>query len=296
MHYTGPVYRHPLEINTPLLEITYGCSWNKCSFCNMYKEVQFNVSPMEDIREDLEEMSEIYPKSLKNIVLVNGDPFALHPDKLLEISDLIHEYFPDIRRLSMQASIRNIKTKTVDQLKELSRAKYNDLYIGLETAHDETLKLMNKGFSQVDQYEQLAKIHEAGINYIALLMLGVAGKGYSDVSTTETAKLLNKYQPRMVSVITTAIAPNTPLMKMKEEKKFIQLTEKEVIEEEIMLVEKLDLNPNCYFFGSHLNNLAPASDHFKYKQRLIQKLKDRLDFLEENRKDELYSKLNRDRV
>jgi len=106
MHYTGPVYRHPLEINTPLLEITYGCSWNKCSFCNMYKEVQFNVSPMEHIREDLEEMSEKYPKSLKNIVLVNGDPFALPTEKLLEISDLIHEYFPDVRRLSMQASIR----------------------------------------------------------------------------------------------------------------------------------------------------------------------------------------------
>ena len=296
MHYTGPVYRHPLEINTPLLEITYGCSWNKCSFCNMYKEVQFNVSPMEHIREDLEEMSEKYPKSLKNIVLVNGDPFALPTEKLLEISDLIHEYFPDVRRLSMQASIRNIKTKTVDQLKELSNAKYNDLYIGLETAHPETLKLMNKGFTQQDQYHELAKIQEADIKYIALLMLGVAGEGNSDISTTETAKLLNKYQPRMVSVITTAIAPDTPLMKMKEDGKFIQLTEKEVIEEEIMLVEKLDLNPNCYFFGSHLNNLAPVNDHFKYKDRLIQKLKDRLEYLEENRRDELYSKLNRYQV
>ena len=178
----------------------------------------------------------------------------------------------------------------------MSNAKYNDLYIGLETAHPETLSLMNKGFTQQDQYHELAKIQEADIKYIALLMLGVAGEGNSDISTTETAKLLNKYQPRMVSVITTAIAPDTPLMKMKEDGKFIQLTEKEVIEEEIMLVEKLDLNPNCYFFGSHLNNLAPVNDHFKYKDRLIQKLKDRLEYLEENRRDELYSKLNRYQV
>lgn len=296
MHYTGPVYRHPLEINTPLLEVTYGCSWNKCSFCNMYKTVQFNASPLEHIEEDLQEMSERYPKSLKNIVLVNGDPFVLPTEKLLNISDLIREYFPEIRRLSCQASIRNIKNKTIDELKELSEAKFNDLYIGIETAYDPTLKLMNKGFTQKDLYEQLKKVQEANINYIALLMLGVAGEGNSDISTTETAKLLNTYQPRMVSVITTAIASNTPLHDLTKNGEFVQLTEKEVVLEELMLLEKLDLKSNCYFFGSHLNNLIGVSDYFKYKDRIIQKLKDRLEYFEENRTAELYSKLNRQSV
>lgn len=262
----------------------------------MYKSVRFNASPLSDIEEDLQEMSAIYPKSLKNIVLVNGDPFVLPSNKLLEISDLIREYFPEVRRLSCQASVRNIKSKSLDELKQLSEAKFNDIYIGLETAYPPALKQMNKGYTREDEYEQLRKINEAGINYIALLMLGVAGQGNSEASVTETAKLLNTYKPRMVSVITTAIAPGTPLMKMVEDGEFVQLTEKEIVEEELLLLEKLDMDDNCYFFGSHLNNLIGVSDHFKYKDRIINKINDKLADFEENRHDVLYSKMSRDSV
>ncbi len=120
MHYTGPVYRHPLEANTPLLEVTYGCSWNKCSFCNMYKSIKFNLSPWEHIIEDLEEMSQIYPESLESIVIVNGDPFALSTRRLLKISELIHKYFPNVNRISSQASVRNIMTKNRRRVKTVT--------------------------------------------------------------------------------------------------------------------------------------------------------------------------------
>ena len=89
MHYTGPVYRPPPEADTPLLEITYGCSWEKCSFCSMYHTQKFGISPIEDIKQDLEELTRYYPKELKKIFLVNGDAFALPARKLIEIANLI---------------------------------------------------------------------------------------------------------------------------------------------------------------------------------------------------------------
>lgn len=87
MHYTGSVYRPPPEADTPLLEITYGCSWEKCSFCNMYHTQKFGISPLEDIEEDLKELSRYYPEDIEKIFLVNGDAFVLPARKLLEIAD-----------------------------------------------------------------------------------------------------------------------------------------------------------------------------------------------------------------
>ena len=146
MHYTGPVYRHPLEANTPILEITYGCSWNKCVFCNMYKGVKFGASPMEHIEEDLQELASICPRNLRKITVANGDPFALSTKRLLEISDLIREYFPEISVISCQTSIRNLMHKKQEELDQLYEAMYDDLYIGIESGCDEVLKLLNKGY------------------------------------------------------------------------------------------------------------------------------------------------------
>lgn len=146
MHYTGPVYRHPLEANTPILEITYGCSWNKCVFCNMYNEVKFGFSPIEHIEEDLQELASIYPRNLRKITVANGDPFALSTKRLLEISDLIRNYFPKISVISCQASIRNLMHKKQEEMDQLYEAMYDDLYIGIESGCADVLKLLNKGY------------------------------------------------------------------------------------------------------------------------------------------------------
>lgn len=172
MHYTGPVYRHPLEANTPILEITYGCSWNKCVFCNMYKDVKFGASPMDHIEEDLQELAGIYPHNLRKIIVANGDPFALSTKRLLEISSLIRKYFPEISIISCQTSIRNIMHKKQEELKQLAEAKYDDIYIGIESGCDEVLKQLNKGYTSKQEYETLKKLKNSKIKYIALLMGG----------------------------------------------------------------------------------------------------------------------------
>ena len=136
MHYTGQVYRPPVEWNTPLLEITIGCSHNKCAFCTMYRRTPFRVSPLEDIESDLQEMLAEYGSDLKRIYLLNGDPFVLSTKKLLEISDLIHRYFPKMETMSCYSSINDVRNKSLDELKTLRQAGYDELYFGLETGYD----------------------------------------------------------------------------------------------------------------------------------------------------------------
>lgn len=282
MHYTGPVYRHPLEANTPILEITYGCSWNKCNFCNMYHGVRFGVSPIEHIREDLEELSQIYPKNLSKITVANGDPLALPNRKLLEISDLIQEYFPKIYVITCQSSIRNLKRKSQEEMDELYEAKYDDIYIGLESGSDNVLKLLNKGYSSQEAYETLEKLENSKIRYISLLMGGAGGKEYSKEHVIETAKILSKYPPKMISIITTGVVSGTKLAEMEKNGEFKRLSEREVIEEEIDLIKNLEVPDNTYFFGHHNNNLAKVSGHMKNKETIIENFEKKLEEIPED--------------
>lgn len=257
MHYTGQVYRHPMEGYTPLLEVTVGCSHNKCAFCTMYRETPFRVSPLEHVKEDLEELKD-YGSNIKRIYLVNADPFVLSTDKLTKIAEMIIEYFPEIETITCYTSIKNLKNKSLEDLKKLRALRFNDLHIGLETAYAPTLKMMNKGFTVEEAYEQLRKIKEAGFRYDALLMLGVAGRGNGEINTRENVKLLNEIQPYMVSIMPTSVIPGSELEKLCDEGEFIEPTELEMLEEEKLLIRLLKVD-DCYFFGSHNYNLVPIS-------------------------------------
>ena len=274
MHYTGPVYRPPPEADTPLLEITYGCSWNRCSFCTMYNGQKFGISPLEHVESDLKELSEIYPKSLKKIYVENGDAFALQSHKLFEISDLIHKYFPEVETIACYASIRNIKPKSVEDLKKLKAAGYDCFYIGLETAYDPALKQMNKGYTQKDEYEALQKLKEAEISYNAIIMFGVAGKGNYAENAKATIKLLNKFKPKMILTMSTAVQDNSFLAELEDNGEFSVPSEREMLHEELMYLENLKMDDDCLYFGEHVYNISRITKYFKYQKDMIKQLKE----------------------
>ena len=276
MHYTGPVYRPPPEADTPLLEITYGCSWNKCSFCTMYHGQKFGISPLEDVESDLKELSRYYLKDLKKIYVENGDAFTLPARKLLAISDLIHKYFPEVECIACYASIRNIKSKSLEDLKKLREAGYDCFYIGLETAYDPALEQMRKGYTQDDEYKQLEKLEKAGITYNAIIMFGVAGKGNYKENACETIKLLNRFKPKMILTMSTAVQENTPLADMRDKGEFIEATEREMLDEELLYLENLKMDDDCLYFGGHIYNLSRITQYFKYQDDMIERLKNRV--------------------
>lgn len=271
MHYTGEVYRHPLESATPLLEVTIGCSHNKCAFCTMYRNTDFRISPLQHVKEDLEELKS-FGKKVPRIYLVNADPFVLSTDKLIEIGEMINHYLPEIETITCYASIKNIKNKTVEDLKKLRSLGYNQLHIGIETAYDPALKMMNKGFTNADAYEQIGKLIKAGFEYDALLMLGVAGQDAGLENTEATIKLLSKYKPYMVSIMPTSVTPGSELELICDNGEYKELTELEMLNEEINFLKCLDVEEDCYFFGSHRFNMIPISGKMKDRNKMIEHL------------------------
>lgn len=286
MHYTGQVYRHPIEANTPLLEVTAGCSHNKCSFCTMYRETPFQVSPYSHIEEDLQELKQQgYP--VKRIFLVNGEPFILSTKKLIKIGELIHQYFPKIETITCYASIKSIMSKTVDDLKKLRSIGYNELHIGLESAYQPALQQMNKGFDVSQAYESLEKLQQASIDYDAIIMLGVAGKNKGREHIEATAKLLNQYPPYLISIMTTSVSPGTPLETMRNQGDFIECSEAEALEEEILLLELLECK-DAYFFGGHNYNLIGVNGPMGKKQEIIKYIQSQMKQIDNEILDSVY--------
>ena len=199
MKFTGPIYRPPIEANTPLLQVTVGCAHNNCKFCTMYKEVQFTIENLEQIEKDLKETKHIYG-DIKRIFLVNGDAFVLNANRLKNIAKLILKHFPNMETITMFASIRNVIGKTDAELQELYDLKINELWIGLETGKKETLDYMNKGFSLEQSYEQLERLNKARIKHNGIYMLGASGTGKGIESATLSAKLINITKPQLVGV------------------------------------------------------------------------------------------------
>ena len=257
MHQTGQIYRPPSEAFTPRLEVTIGCSHNRCKFCTMYRKTPFSISPLADVEADLAELKKTGDK-IPRIFLTNGDPFVLSTEKLVEIAELVHKYLPEVEILTCYASIQNIKSKSLEDLKLLKSHGYDELYIGLETAYAPAVEMIDKGFTVEEAYENIGKVVAAGMRYNALIMMGIGGKGKSEENVRETVKLLNMHKPYRVSALSTSVLKGSELAELRDKGEYVELTEREMVEEEKLLLRSLDIE-GVDFFGSHPYNLITIS-------------------------------------
>ena len=160
MNTTGIVYRPPFEANSLLLQVTTGCSHNKCTFCYMYHDVPFTMCPLEQVEADLDEAA-LFRPDVKRVFLEHGDPFTMPAERLLKIAELIHQKLPKVETIAMYASIQNIRRKTDAELRRLRDAGINGLDIGVESGLDEALTMMNKGHTAQESIEQLQRLKKA---------------------------------------------------------------------------------------------------------------------------------------
>jgi len=278
MHYTGPIFRPPFEAYTPLLQITVGCSHNKCKFCSMYKDVQFKVSPMEEIEADLDELRNANP-NIKRIYLLNADPFVLSFEKLKPIILKIKEYLPKCKSISMFARISNIKNKTIDQLKELRSLGVTYLYTGPESGDDETLLMVNKKLTSADIVEQCKKLEEAGIKYGVTFLNGLAGSKRSKEHAIESAKTYNQIKPKFTGIAGLTLFPETDLYMEAQIGEFDDSTEFERLIEVKIFIEHLNID--TYIRSHHTSTVYIEGNFPENKQEILDKLQHAIDNFDE---------------
>lgn len=277
MKYTGPTYRPPYEADSLLLQVTVGCTHNKCTFCTMYRDVNFAMESIEQIEKDLQEARQVYG-DIERVFLVNGDAFVLSANRLKPIAELIIKYFPGVKIITMYASINNIKSKTDEELEVLRDLRINDLWVGTETGHEKTLEYLNKGFSLNDSYGQLERLNKAGIRHIDILIFGGAGKGKGIENAIANAKLINASKPMGVSTTTMGAFGDSQLAKDVDRGEFVPATELEVLEEQKKFIELVAVD--TAYLGIHgINTVAFDALLPRDRESAIKKVDDAIEKL-----------------
>ncbi len=276
MHFTGTVYRNPYWPTFPLLEITQGCTHNKCKFCTMYRDVPFRMSPMEWIEEDLQEIASIAPNAT-TIQLLSANPLALSFEKLEPILVMINNYLPKMEYIYACTRVTDIRNKTVEELKKMRELGVKEISLGVESGDDATLDRINKGYHASDIIEQCSKLHEAGIEFWMSFLNGVGGKEHSRDHAINSAIIFSQCKPMLVGTGGLTLFPGTPLLEEAQCGEFSPLSEKEMLEELKLFVESLTCD--CYFITHHTvsgKNLT-GPDFMKRKNKIVAALKNEIE-------------------
>lgn len=272
MHFTEPVYRNPYWPTYPLLQVTQGCTHNKCKFCTMYKDVRFCMQPMEWIEEDLKELSRTTPDA-RTIQLLSANPLVLTYDRMAPILKMIHRYLPKIEMIYTQGRVSDLKNKTADELRKLKDLGMREISLGVESGDDWTLERIHKGYTSADILEQCHKLDEAGMDYWMTFLNGVAGKSHSHQHAVNSAKIFSQCRPMLVGTGGLTLFLGTPLLEEAKRGEFDPLSEKDMLVELRTFVENLTCD--CSFITHHtISASLTGPDFLKRKPKILAALDD----------------------
>ncbi|MFX0200911.1 MAG: radical SAM protein [Candidatus Hodarchaeota archaeon] len=255
MHYEGNCFRPPSEAYSILLQVTVGCSHNKCTFCGSFKEKRFRIKDDDIILSDILFASK-YMKGQDRVFLMDGDALIIPQKRLMWILDRIKEHLPWVRRVGIYANAKGVRKKSLEELIQLRQNGLGIVYLGVESGDDEVLKSVNKGTTPQNLIDIGRKVRDAGIKLSVTVLLGIAGRERSLEHAKATGKLLSAMDPDYVGALTVMLVPGTPLYEDFESGKFQLPTEREFLQELREMIAHTNLTGGL-FFSNHASNYLP---------------------------------------
>lgn len=254
LNYIEPVFRPPSEWKSLILQVTNGCSWNRCTFCDMYtsKEKAFRPKSIEQIEQELQEVV-ASGLPVQRVFLADGDAMMLPFNRLKQILKLINQYLPNVSRVSSYCLPRNLRSKTEMQLLQLKELGLKLMYVGCESGDDEVLELIQKGESFNSLLIALQKLKASGMKSSVMILNGLGGPKYSKQHAINSAKLMNQAQPEYLSTLVVSFPFGTDRFSAPFKGEYRELTQTELFAEMQLLLTHLELNKTI-FRSDHASN------------------------------------------
>jgi len=271
IQYNEPLFRPPSEARSLIIQITLGCSWNKCSFCEMYTSKQFKARKEEDIFKDIDAFIP-YADQINRIFLADGDPLVLSNDRLLKILHKLNSTFPNLRRISTYASPSNLAKKSSEELKQLYDNGLTLLYVGIESGDSEVLEAIQKGETYETTIEGLNKSKAVGMNSSVMIINGVGGKHLTHQHAINSAKVLNATQPKYASTLVLTTHKGLTHYQSRYKGTFEELNQMELFQEMKTFVSALKLTETIFRSDHASNHLILKGVLGKDKQRFLDQI------------------------
>ena len=273
LNYDAPLYRPPSEAKSLIFQVTLGCSFNECSFCDMYRSKEYSERSWEEVKGEIDMMSKMLPDTTK-IFLADGDALNLDTEYMIQIVKYVYEKFPNLERVSCYAMPMNLLKKTPEELDAMKKAGLNMLYLGIETGSDILLKKVTKGATAKTIIKSCKKAKDAGFTLSCMVILGIGGSKYSSENARETAKVISEVKPDYVGALTLYLENGIKdefLTKFDEE--FIRISDSEAINELEELITEINVDGNVVFRANHGSNAYNIAGTFpEDKQAMLDKI------------------------
>ena len=260
IEYEGRVFRPPSEAYSLIVQVTIGCSHNKCTFCAMYKGKQFRIRPVEEILEDIDMAREhftdfgSFPLGMASrIFLADGDALMCHPEHMAEILRYIKKVFPECERVTSYGSPASILCKKQEDLNMLHDLGLDMIYLGLESGSDEVLRRINKGETADEIVRAGLMVKEAGMKLSVTCIAGLGSLELSEEHAIKTAEALSRMKPEYIGLLTLLFELPTPLMRDWQEGRFYLMNPIEIAHETLILLEHID-SEGSIFRANHASN------------------------------------------
>ena len=267
MRYEGKLYRPPSEADALILQATIGCSWNHCTYCDMYRDKAFRVRDLSEMLADLEGAAHEVGDRVEKLFVADGDALVLPMDHWRPILSRARALFPNLRRVSCYAMARNVAGKSEAELRELRDSGLTTLYIGPESGDDVTLKRIAKGDDAAEHVAAARRAHAAGMALSVIVLLGIAGDR-SDEHARATATLVTEMDPEFFAALTVTVVPGTPLAQLQAKGRFEVPPIPELLRELRTMVD-LARPTDATFRTNHVSNYLPLAGRLPRDRRRI---------------------------
>ena len=276
--YIEPVFRPPSEARSLILQVTNGCSWNRCTFCEMYTQPQkrFRLKPQSEIEQELVAIAET-GVPVRRIFLADGDAMTLSSRRLKLIMQAIKRYLPGVQRVSSYCLPRNLKNKTAEELAELRELGLSLFYVGCESGDDLVLDRVNKGENFATSLAALRKIKAAGSKSSVMILNGMGGKRFSRRHAENSARLMNEAQPEYLSTLVVSFPAGVDRFQAGFNGEFDPLDQAGLFQEMFWLLDNLELESTIFRSDHASNYLVLKGTLSRDKSRLLQTVRDALE-------------------
>jgi len=276
MRYEGKLYRPPSEADSLIVQATIGCSWNHCTYCDMYRDKTFRVRPLAEVLEDLESAGAAFGDEIEKLFVADGDALVLPMDHWLPILTRARQLFPRLRRVSCYAMARNVRDKSDAELATLRAAGLSLLYIGPESGDDATLKRIAKGDTAAAHVEAAVRAHTADMQLSVIALLGIASERWREHASA-TAELVTAMNPAFFSALTVTVVPGTPLATLSARGRFAVPDVPDLLRELRVMVSEA-VPTDTVFRTNHASNYLPLGGRLpRDRARIIETIDAALD-------------------
>lgn len=273
LNYSYPLYRPPSEADSLIFQVTLGCSFNECSFCDMYRSKEYSERPWDEVKAEIDIMSKTLPET-RRIFLADGDALNLETDYMEKIVKYLYEKFPNLERVSCYAMPMNVLKKTSEELKSLRDSGLNMFYLGIESGSDLILKKVTKGATAATIIRACKKAMDSGYILSCMIILGLGGKTHSKEHIRGTAEVINASAPHYVGALTLYLENGIKdEFKTKFGEPFVPVNDAESLDELEDLIGRIDVKNEVIFRANHGSNAYTIKGTFPQdKQMMLDKI------------------------